>query len=49
MIKQAWSTGVEFELRVRDHTCCCVACMLQDFANCEIKACNPTFNCYFFN
>ena len=37
LIKQVWSTGVEYELLARDHTCCCVACLRLDFAYCDIK------------
>ena len=36
-IKQAWSVGTEYNLLVRDHTCCCKACMLQNFSQCDIK------------
>ena len=36
-IKQAWSTGSEYQLLVRDHTCCCKACLQQDFTQCDVK------------
>ena len=35
--KQAFSTGVDYELAVREHTCCCKACLLGEYKDCDIK------------
>lgn len=36
-LKQVWSVGEHFSLKVRNHTCCCSSCMNCDFENCDIK------------
>ena len=38
LYKQAFSTGEEFKLLVREQTCCCKACLLGNFERCDIKA-----------
>ena len=35
--KQAFGTGTAFQLMVRKKICCCVACLAQDFEDCELK------------
>ena len=37
LYKQAFSTGVRFQLMVREFACCCVNCLDGNYYDCKLK------------